>query len=69
VIHNDHELGVTRDRAAKLERTLEELRTTARPEEWQELSSGYRSEIERMQQEILDYMAKTPPDSKRTTAA
>ena len=56
MIHNDNELAVTRERVAMFERMLEELRKTARPEEWRELSSGYRLEIERMQREILDYL-------------
>jgi hypothetical protein len=69
VIRNDKELAVTRDRVAMFERMLEELRKSARPEEWQELSSGYRAEIERMQREILDYLVQGPPGAKRTTTA
>ena len=56
MIHNDQELTVMKDRVAKMERVLEALRQTARPEEWSALSSGYRLEIERMQGEILDYL-------------
>ncbi len=56
MIQNDHELDVMRERVAKMERLLEVLRKTARPEEWPALSSGYRLEIERMQGEILDYL-------------
>jgi hypothetical protein len=69
MIRNDQELAVTRKRVATFERMLEELRQTARPEEWPALSSGYRVEIERMQREILDYLVHTPPGPKRTTAA
>ena len=69
MIGNDPELAVTRERVAMFERMLEELRRTARPEEWPALSSGYRAEIERMQREILDYLVHTPPGAKRTTAA
>jgi hypothetical protein len=61
MIQNDHELAVTRERVAKLERLLERLRKTARPEEWPALSSGYRLEIERMQGEILDYLVEGAP--------
>jgi hypothetical protein len=57
MIRNDNELAVTRERVATFERMLEELRKTARPEEWPALSSGYRLEIERMQNEIVDYLA------------
>lgn len=69
MIRNDNELAVTRERLATFERMLEELRKTARAEEWSALSSGYRVEIERMQREILDYLARPVPGPKRTTPA
>jgi hypothetical protein len=69
MIQNDNELAVTRERVAMFERMLEELRQTARPEEWPALSSGYCVEIERMQREVLDYLARPVSGSKRTTAA
>ena len=56
MIKSNQELLVTRERVARLEQLLEELRRNARPEEWAALSSGYRLEIERMQGEILDYL-------------
>jgi hypothetical protein len=55
MISNDQELAVTRERVAKLERLLEDLRKTARSEEWPALGSGYRLEIERMRSEMLAY--------------
>jgi hypothetical protein len=55
MIRKDKELAITRERMAMFERMLAELRKTARPQ-WQDLSSGYRLEIERMQREILDYL-------------
>jgi len=67
MIRNDQELSVERERVAKLERLLEDLRKSARPEEWPALSSGYRLEIERAQGEILDYLVRATPDAKRTT--
>lgn len=69
MIRNDEELAVTRERVASFERLLEELRGTARPEEWPALSSGYRLEIERMQREILDYLVRATPDARRTKTA
>jgi hypothetical protein len=69
MIRNDQELATARDRVAKLERLLEDLRGTARPEEWPALSSGYRLEIERMQGEILDYLVRAAPEARRTTIA
>src|SRR5688572_24566342 len=67
MIRDDLELSVTRERVAKLERLLEALRTTARPEEWPALSSGYRLEIERMQGEILDYLVQSAPSGPKHT--
>jgi hypothetical protein len=69
MIRNDDELAVTRERVAMFEKLLEDLRKKARPEEWTDLSSGFRAEIERMQRDILDYLVKGPPGAKRTTAA
>ena len=69
MIRNDQELATTRERVAKLERLLEDLRGTARPEEWPALSSGYRLEIERMQGEILDYLVRAAPEARRSTTA
>ena len=68
MIGNDQELATTRERVAQFERLLEGLRQTARPEEWQALSSGYRLEIERMQGEILDYLTRAAPGSKQASA-
>ena len=68
MISNDQELAVTRERVAKLERVLDELRRAARPEEWQALSSGYRLEIERMQGEILDYLVESKPEGPKQTS-
>ncbi len=68
MIRDDKELAVTRERVATFERMLEELRNTARPEEWQELSSGYRLEIERMQRDILDYLVRPASGAKRASA-
>ena len=50
-------------------RMLGELRKTARPEEWLDLSSGYRLEIERMQREILDYLVAPGPETTRAKTA
>jgi len=69
MIRNDKELAVTRERVAMFERMLEDLRKTARPEEWGELSSGYRLEIERMQRDILDYLVEPDPRAQRAKTA
>ena len=62
MIRNDQELAVARERVVQLERLLESLQKTARPEEWPAMSSGYRHEIERMQGEVLDYLVEGAPE-------
>jgi len=66
---DDHELAVTRERVAKLERLLDELLTPARPEEWPAPSSGYRLEIECMQGEILDDLVAPAPGARQASPA
>ena len=61
MIRNGQELAVARERVAQLERLLESLQKTARPEEWPALISGYRLEIERLQGKILDYLIEGAP--------
>ncbi len=50
MIHNDRELEGTQQRIAYFQRLLAQLRVTA--------TSGYRAELERMQQEVLDYLTR-----------
>ena len=66
MITNDAELQTMRERVASLEQLIVRLRSTARPEEWAALSSGYGFEVERMQAEILDCLVEgTPPSVSR----
>jgi hypothetical protein len=58
MITNDQELRVTQERIAHFQRRLIDLRKTARPEEFEAISSGYRLEIERMQAEVLEYLLR-----------
>ena len=58
MITNDDELQVTQERIAHFQRWLADLRQTARPEEFEAMSSGYRLEIERMQAEVLEYLLR-----------
>ena len=43
---------------AHFQRWLADLHQTARPEEFEAISSGYRLEIERMQAEVLEYLLR-----------
>ena len=55
-IVNDQELQVTKQRIEQFQRWLAQLRRTARTEEFEAITSGYRLEIERMQAEVLEYL-------------
>lgn len=48
MIARDQELKVTQERIDQFQRGLIEIRRTARPEQFDAVTSGYRLEIERM---------------------
>ncbi len=58
MILDDQELAVTQERIAYFLRLLSQLRVTSRPEEFPLVAGGYRAEVERMQQEVLDYLTR-----------
>jgi hypothetical protein len=61
MIANDQELQVTQERIAQFQGWLAQIRQTARREEFEEVASGYRLEIERMQAEVLEYLLRPLP--------
>jgi hypothetical protein len=67
MIQNDQELKVTRERIAYLLDLLARLRVSSPPEELALVTGGYRTEVERMQREVLDYL--TQPASQTTAKA
>jgi hypothetical protein len=69
MIHNDQELAVTQERIAYFQRVLAQLRVTASPEEFPAVASGHRTEIVRMQDEVLAYLTRhaTAPTSVEIT--
>jgi len=58
MIQNDQELTATQERIAYFQRLLTQLRVTATPEEFPAVASGYRTEIVRMQDEVLEYLTR-----------
>jgi hypothetical protein len=64
VITNDQELQVMRERIARFQQWLMQIRQTARLEEFEAVSSGYRLEIERMQAEVLEYLLRPLPTER-----
>lgn len=64
MITNDQELQVMRERIAQFQQWLMQIRQTARLEEFEAVSSGYRLEIERMQAEVLEYLLRPLPTER-----
>lgn len=64
MISNDQELKVTQDRIGQLQRWLAQLRQSARPGEFEAMTSGYRLEIERMQAEVIEYLLRPIPTER-----
>jgi hypothetical protein len=58
MITNDHGLQVTQERIVHFQRCLVQIRQSARPEEFEAVTGGYRLEIERMQAEVLSYLLR-----------
>ena len=58
MITNDDELRTTQERIAYFQNLLAQFRVTARPEEFPLVAGQYRAEIEKMQNEALDYLMR-----------
>lgn len=69
MIHNDQELAATQERIAYFYRLLAQLRVTASPAEFSAVTSGYRAEIARMQDEALEYLTRHASEPAPAEAA
>lgn len=58
MIPDDKELKTGQQRIAYFQNLLLQLRVKATPEEFSLVSSGYRPEIEKMQEEVLEYLIR-----------
>ena len=58
MIQNDTKLKTSQQRIAYFQDLLLQLRVKATPEEFSLVSSGYREEIEKMQEEVLEYLTR-----------
>lgn len=58
MIRNENELATIQQRIAQFQGILAELRVTATPQEFPFVASGYKSEIEMIQSEVLDYLTR-----------
>jgi hypothetical protein len=58
MISNENQLAITQERIARFLGILSQLRASCRPDELPLVASGYRTELERMQKEVLDYLSR-----------
>lgn len=58
MIFNDQELRGTRERISAFQDLLAQMRVAAPPELFPSMASGYRTEIEKMQREVLEYLTR-----------
>ena len=58
MIQNDTELKTSQQRIAYFQDLLLQLRVKASTEEFSLVSGGYRLEIEKMQEEVLEYLTR-----------
>ena len=58
MIHNDKGLKASQQRIAYFQNLLLQLRVKATPEEFSLVSTGYRTEILKMQDEVLEYLTR-----------
>ena len=68
MINNDQEFTATRERIARFQGWLRQLRQTAQPGEFAAVAGGYRLEIERMQAEEMEYLLRPPLKSQLQAA-
>ncbi len=69
MIHNDQELAAMQERMVYFQRLLAQLRVTATPEEFPAVASGYRAELEQMQDEVLNYLTRHASEPTPAKAA
>ena len=69
MIQNDTELKTSQQRIAYFQDLLLQLRVKASAEEFSLVSSGYRAEIEKMQEEVLEYLTRHISESVQVTKA
>ena len=69
MIQNDTELKTSQQRIAYFQDLLLQLRVKASAEEFSLVSSGYRAEIEKMQEEVLECLTRHISESVQVTQA
>ncbi len=65
MIQNDQELEVTQARIEQFQRWLVQIRQNASAQDFEQMASGYRLEIEKMQAEVMDYLMRPASKEKQ----
>jgi hypothetical protein len=58
MIQNDTEFQAMQERINQFQSYLAQLRVSATPAEFRFVASGYKSELEKMQAEVLEYLTR-----------
>lgn len=66
MIQNDKGLKTTQQRIAYFQDLLSQLRVNASTEEFPLVSGGYRAEVEKMQEEVLEYLTRHVSEPRTT---
>ena len=66
MIRNDAELEVTQERILRFQRLLAQARQVESEANYRAMSAGFLSEIEKMQNEIRDYLSHLPEQATAT---
>ena len=69
MIQNDTDLKTSQQRIAYFQNLLWQLRVKASTEEFSLVSSGYRAEIEKMQEGVLGYLTRHISEPRQETEA
>lgn len=69
MIQNDQEMKASQERVAYFEGLVAQFRVTTAAAEFELMASGYLSEIEKMNGEILEYLKRHPSQLAPAEAA
>ena len=69
MIRNDQALKAAQERIAHFQEILLQLRVKATAEEFPLVASGYRSELIKMQEEVMDYLTRHASEALPEIAA
>lgn len=69
MIQNDLELKTTQERIVKFESWVAQFRVTVSPEEFKFMAGGYLTEIDKMHNEVMEYLGRHSSEFSPAKAA